>query len=127
MNVVEAKRWLTYAHSDFNAARTLLQNPDHYPRQVCFLAQQSAEKALKAILVYLEIEFSFTHDLDRLRDLIPESWQLKSKYPDLADLAIWAIESRYPGDMPEVGEMDAEQALKTAEALYETIARSFNR
>lgn len=98
-----------------------MRDPDHYPRQVCFLAQQAAEKTLKTVLVLLEIEFPFTHDLDRLRDLIPQGWRVKSEYPDLADLTIWAVEARYPGDLPEVVEADAQNALRTAEALYQTI------
>ncbi len=122
MNAPEAERWLAYARSDLDAGYALLRNPDHYPRQVCFLAQQAAEKALKAALVLLEIEFPFTHDLDRLRDLLPEGWRVKSEHPDLADLTIWAIQARYPGDMPEVVEADARAALQTAAAIYQTIS-----
>lgn len=121
MNAPEAERWLAYARSDLDAGYALLRNPDHYPRQVCFLAQQAAEKALKTALVLLEIEFPFTHDLDRLRDLLPEGWRVKSEHPDLADLTIWAIQARYPGDMPEVVEADARAALQTAAAIYQTI------
>jgi hypothetical protein len=47
MNVPEAAQWLAYARSDLNAAETLRRDPKHYPRQVCFLAQQAAEKSLK--------------------------------------------------------------------------------
>jgi HEPN domain-containing protein len=122
MNALEAERWLAYAHSDLNAGLALLRAPDHYPRQSCFLAQQAAEKALKAILVLLEIEFPFTHDLDRLRDLLPEGWRVKSEQPDLADLTIWAIEARYPGDVPDVIEADARHALQLAGAIYQTVA-----
>jgi len=43
----EARRWLAYARSDLAAAEELLQKPESYPRQVCFLAQQAAEKVLK--------------------------------------------------------------------------------
>ena len=44
----------------------------------------------------MEIEFPFTHDLDRLRDLLPEGWRVKTEFPDLAELTIWAVEARYP-------------------------------
>ena len=121
MNVPEARRWLAYARSDLDASHVLLRDPDHYPRQVCLLAQQAAEKDLKSALILLEIEFPFTHDLDRLRDLLPEGWLVKSEYADLADLTVWAIQARYPADMPEVVEADAHVALRTAEAIYQTI------
>jgi len=121
MNVPESRRWLAYARSDLDAAHALLRDPDHYPRQVCFLAQQAAEKALKAVLVLLEVEFPFTHDLDRLREIVPSGWQVKANFPNLYALSVWAVEARYPGDMPQVVEADAREALQTAEALYQNI------
>ena len=33
-----------------------------------------------------EIEFPFTHDLDRLRNLLPENWYVRRQYPDLSEL-----------------------------------------
>ena len=122
MNTPEAERWLAFARSDLDAARALQRDPEHYPRQVCFLAQQSAEKALKALLVLLDIEFPHTHDLDRLRESVPPGWRVKAEFPQLYALSIWAVESRYPGDLPEVVEADARDALQTAEALYQAIA-----
>jgi HEPN domain-containing protein len=127
MNTAEAARWLAYARSDLDAGRTLLNDLDHYPRQVCFLAQQAAEKALKAILVFLEIEFPYTHDLDRLRDLIPPGWRVKIEHPDLADLTIWSVEARYPGDLPYVVEGDARNALQIAEAIYQTVVDDWQK
>lgn len=118
MNATDAARWFAYARSDLDAARALLRDPKHYPRQVCYLAQQAAEKSLKAILVLMEIEFPFTHDLDRLRDLVPEGWRVKTQCPDLAELTVWAVESRYPGDIPDVVAEDANQALAQAERVY---------
>jgi len=125
MNVPESQRWLAYARSDLNAADALLRDPDHYPRQVCFLAQQAAEKALKAVLVLLEVEFPFTHDLDRLREIVPSGWQVKTTFPNLYALSVWAVEARYPGDLPEVVEADARDALHTAEAVYQTVANDW--
>ena len=69
----------------------------------------------------LDVEFPFTHDLDRLRDLLPEGWRVKTEFPDLAELTIWAVEARYPGDLLDVVEGDARHALQTAEAVYQAI------
>jgi HEPN domain-containing protein len=123
MNAPEATRWRACAHSDLNAARALLRDPEYFLRQVCFLAQQAAEKAIKAIFVLLDIEFPFTHDLDRLRDLLPEDWRVKTEYPDLAELTIWTVEARYPGDMPDVVEADARHALQIVEAVYRRLSK----
>jgi HEPN domain-containing protein len=72
MKVDEAREWLAYAKSDLDAAYTLLEKGDFFPRQICFMSQQAGEKALKAVLVFLDIKFPKTHDLDRIRELIPE-------------------------------------------------------
>ncbi|CUS03811.2 conserved protein of unknown function [Candidatus Promineifilum breve] len=79
MSESESQRWLGFARSDLEAAETLLASPDHYPRQVCFLAQQAIEKALKAALILEQIVFPFSHDLDRLRNMLPAGWQKLSK------------------------------------------------
>jgi HEPN domain-containing protein len=115
--IEEARRWLRFAHEDLRAAETLLQGSDSIPRHVCWLAQQAAEKALKAVLVFLQIDFPKTHDLDALRNLIPDGWQLKPDHPDLASLAEWAVEARYPGDWPEAVERDARLAVEKARAV----------
>jgi HEPN domain-containing protein len=127
MNTAEARRWLEYAQSDMKAAQALLQNPDHFPRQVCFLAQQVAEKSLRAVLVFQELEYPFTHDLDRLRESLPAGWRVKVEFPHLYSLSIWAVESRYPGDLPPVVEGDARQALELAGSVYKTIAEEIQK
>lgn len=94
-------RWLRYAEEDLITAETLLEQPRIVPRQACWLAQQAAEKAIKAVLVFLQIDFPRTHDLDALRNLIPVDWQLKTAHPDLASLSEWAVEARYPSEWEE--------------------------
>jgi len=127
MNILEAARWLAFADSDLKAGRALLNDPDHFPRQVCFFGQQSAEKALKAILILLNIEFPFTHDLDRLRDLIPDGWRVKAKHPDLAGLTVWAVEARYPGDMPGATEAETHESMWIADAVYQAVAEDLHQ
>ena len=118
----EAKRWINYSETDLHAAHALLDSGEFFPRQICFLAQQCGEKAIKAILVFEEVNFPKNHDLDRLRDLVPEGWKVKEQFPDLAELTIWAIESRYPGHTPDVVEYEARETLLLAEALFDTIS-----
>ncbi len=55
MNANEAKRWIDYAEKDLSAASVLLDSGEFFPRQICFLAQQAAEKAIKAVLVFEEL------------------------------------------------------------------------
>src|SRR4051812_29769796 len=99
----EVDRWLRYAHEDLRAAELLVEQGG-VPRAACFHAQQVAEKAIKTIFVFLQVDFPYTHDLNRLRNLIPEGWPIKEKLPNLAGLSLWAVEPRYPGDLPEATE-----------------------
>jgi len=71
--------------------------------------------------VLYNLDFPYTHDLDRLRDLLPEGWRVKIEHPDLAELSVWAVETRYPGDMPSVVDAEATLALQQAQAVYESV------
>jgi HEPN domain-containing protein len=77
---------------------------------------------LKAILVFLQIDFPRTHDLDALRNLVPDSWQFKEVCPDLASLTQWAVEARYPGDWPEATNAEADTAVEQARIVWESIS-----
>ena len=123
----EAKRWMDYAKSDLDAANTLLKKGDFFPRQICFMSQQAGEKALKAILVYLGINFPKTHDLDLIRELIPAGWKVKEKFPQLYDLSVWAVESRYPGHTPDVTEGEAQETLRLAEAVFDAVSAELKK
>lgn len=118
---VETRRWLRYAHEDLLAAEATLKQEDMLPRHACWLAQQAAEKAIKAVLVFLQIDFPRRHDLDALRKLAPDGWQFKVNHPDLAALSEWAVEARYPGDWPDAVEADAQAAVKQARAVWESV------
>lgn len=122
MKTDEARRWMSYAKSDLDAAYTLLEKGEFFPRQICFMSQQAGEKALKAILVYLGTNFPKTHDLDLIRELIPIGWKVKEKFPQLYDLSIWAVESRYPGHTPDVTEGEARETLQLAKTVFEAVA-----
>ena len=127
MNQSDTKVWIEYAESDLRAAQTLFESKAFFPLQICFLSQQCAEKAIKALLVFENVNFPKVHDLDRLRDLIPEGWKFKSQFPDLAELTIWAVDSRYPGDMPNVTEGEAREALRLAHSVFDAISAELNK
>ena len=114
---VETQRWLAYAKRDLDAAQALLNQGDIFTQQVCFLAQQGAEKALKAGLIFEQIEFPFRHDLDMLRNLLPATWSCHQTCPTLRTLTLWATESRYPSSLEEPTQEDAQAALELAQEV----------
>jgi HEPN domain-containing protein len=68
---------------------------------VGFHAQQAAEKLLKAVLAHNRIEYPFTHDLERLLELVESSSAGSPPDSDeVAALTPWAVEFRY-GEAPE--------------------------
>ena len=116
--LADTARWLRYAEEDLTTAETLLAQSHVPPRQACWFAQQAAEKALKAVLIFLQIDFRRTHDLNVLRDLLPESWQLKTALPNLGDLNKWAVAARYPEAGQEPTKAEASEAVKQARAVW---------
>lgn len=123
----ETRRWLRYAHEDLTSAEAMIGRPDFVPRQACWLAQQASEKAIKAVLVFLQADFPKSHDLDGLRNLIPEGWQLKENHPDLSGLSEWAVEARYPGDWPDAVEADTRIAVEQARAVWRSVCADLSR
>lgn len=119
--VAEVRRWLRYAEEDLLAAEAALESEVMVPRHACWLAQQAAEKAIKAVLIFLQIDFPRRHDLDALRNLAPAGWQLKESHPDLTGLTEWAVEARYPGEWPEAVEIDAQAATRQARAVWTSV------
>ncbi len=65
-----ARDWLRRARSDFALARVGPQ-PDVMYNELCFHAQQTVEKCLKAILVDRNIEFPRVHNIAYLFGLLP--------------------------------------------------------
>lgn len=123
--MAEAARWLRYANEDYNAA-VLLQQTDT-PRHACLMAQQSAEKAIKSIHAFLDNPIHKSHDLDLLKNLLPDGWAIKTQFPDLSELSFWAVESRYPGDLPEASREDADAALSMAKAILDSVQNDLHK
>ncbi len=125
-NEAEARRWLRYAREDFDLGSRLMTSDDA-PRHVCWLAQQAAEKSLKAAFVLEGIDFPYTHDLNELRNLLPAGWPVKKTHPDLTRLTEYVIDSKYPGIRPELTDKDATHAVSVAGEICDAIGAEFER
>ena len=120
--LTDTARWLRYAEEDLITAETYLKDPRVPHRQSCWCAQQAAEKALKAVLIFLQIDFRRTHDLNLLRDLLPENWHLKTALPNLDNLNKWAVQARYPETAQEPTETEASTAVEHARAVWTSVS-----
>ena len=122
------REWLQKAEGDFKTANHLLQSGTDFLDGATFHSQQAAEKYLKAFLVWHQIEFPKTHDLEALLKLAKKA---DDKIPEiLRDAAIltpYEVNYRYPGDYPNVSGRDAEQALRLAERVRAEIRNRLPR
>ena len=110
----QARRWLRWAAEDLVAARHSADDTDVAPRVACSLAQQAAEKAIKALVVSSDLDPPKTHNLLRLARMLAEEPADRLLDVDLEDLTRWAIEGRYPGDLDEATSRDAVRAVEFA-------------
>ena len=117
----ETKHWLRYALEDLASAEAMRTLTGVAPRNACYFAQQAAEKALKAALIFLQINFPYRHDLDELRDLLPDDWQTKTACDDLSALTDWVTEARYPTRLPDATANDADAAITQARLVCGSI------
>jgi len=112
------REWIRKAESDFKTAAHLLKSSPDLAEGVAFHSQQAAEKYLKAFLVWHQIEFPKTHDIEALLKL---AGKVDDKIPEiLGDTVIltpYGVDYRYPGEYPEVGMSDAERAFLLADRV----------
>ena len=66
----DPREWLNRARSNLLRTKAIL--PGVYLEDLCFDAQQAAEKAIKAVLIARGIDFPFVHDLARLLTLLEQ-------------------------------------------------------
>lgn len=108
--------WVRKAESDFKTAEHLCQSGPDFDDGTAFHSQQSAEKYLKAFLVWHQIEFPKPHDIEALLKLARRT---DDKIPEIlgeaAMLTPYGVDYRYPGDYPEVSRSDAERAFRLAD------------
>jgi HEPN domain-containing protein len=110
-----AADWLSRAKGDPAIAKAPLPE-GALLEDLCFHAQQAAEKALKAVYQHQGWTFRYTHDLEELIAGLREKGLLvPSEVVDADALTGFAWESRYPGFGEPVTEEEYREALRQAE------------
>lgn len=102
------------ANSDLALAR-ITKPSDALWEDLCFHAQQAAEKALKAVLVARAIEFPKSHDVRLLADLLRGAGLAMSpEVLEAATLTPYGTVTRYPGLHERVTEERYRKAVDLA-------------
>jgi HEPN domain-containing protein len=120
----ETTEWIDKAEGDWTVAQREMRTSNPVWNVVSFLAQQCAEKYLKAFLEEQNIAFGRIHDLVFLLDstggLLPE---LDSQRQALAHLGTFGIATRYPG--AQADRQAAEDSMKAAEGVRTIVRAKF--
>ena len=89
--------WLARAKGKLALARQPLPE-DGFWEGLCYMAQQAAELAVKAVYVSKGWRFAFVHDLAHLLDGLEEKgMSIPESVRDAEKLTIYATQMRYPG------------------------------
>lgn len=111
----EGRRWLRQAEADLYWTRHLADEGAHH--LVCFLAQQVAEKALKAFLYAQGEEIVLGHSVERLcaaAATFDSEFRVRSRSWSVLDG--YYIPTRYPNGLPDgiPADVYTEQAARSA-------------
>lgn len=99
----EIKEWYDMAVMDLGVAKHL--EATYYPKPIeiiCYHCQQSAEKSIKALIMYYGAKSGMPklHDLSFLLNQIKNKVNIEDKYYDYADtLSPYGVSVRYPNEL----------------------------
>jgi HEPN domain-containing protein/predicted nucleotidyltransferase len=112
----DPREWINRAKH--NLARAGQVGPDAYLEDLCFDAQQAAEKAIKAVFIHRGLRFPYVHNLKQLLRLLDQRGINVPKYVWKAeDLTRFAFEARYPGRFPPITPRPYRRAVRIAEDI----------
>jgi HEPN domain-containing protein len=95
---------------------------------LCFDAQQAAEKAVKAVFIKRGETFPYTHNLDRLLRLLERNGQKVPRYVlEATELSRYAFETRYPGMAEPVARREYRRAVRIAAAVLRWAERQVEK
>jgi HEPN domain-containing protein len=126
----EGRRWLAQAENDLKFAQHALEGEFYH--QVCFVAHQCSEKALKAILYAGGARNVIGHSVAGLLARLAADHRLPASLHDhAAELDLYYIPTRYPNGLVEgtpyeaFTRSQADRALQSAQEFLAAARREF--
>ena len=111
----DPRTWLQRAYSNLRLAETGGAAHGVLLEDLCFNAQQAAEKALKAACLSKRLDFPKTHSLVQLMDILEAGNVILPEPVKAADiLTQYAVQARYPGPVEEITVEEYQEALALA-------------
>ncbi len=116
--------WAAKAENDLKTAVQTLKLGAECPTDtVCFHAQQTVEKYIKALLVLRAIDFPRTHDVEQLMRLVPPAERPSISEDEQGRLTDYATVMRYPGDYEPASLTEARKAVSCARRCRREVRR----
>ena len=107
--------WLARAKGNLNLAEKGGRLKGVLLEDLCFNAQQAAEKALKAVCLAQGKDIPKTHSLIHLMDILEaDGIEIPKNVRDADILTQYAVQSRYPSIMEELTRDEYREALRLA-------------
>jgi HEPN domain-containing protein len=113
--------WLQKAKSNLAIAR-LGKRENVLLEDLYFEAQQAAEKALKALLIYLGGEYPRTHTFTLLLANLETYQEVPAAIREVVELSDYAVQTRYPGDYYPVSDQEYRRALELADRVLDWVS-----
>jgi HEPN domain-containing protein len=110
------QEWLARAKGDLALAETPLPAGGFY-EDLCFHAQQAAEKALKGIYIDRGWTLPYIHDLERLLDGLHDGLKPPESVVSAVPLTDYAFEARYPDLGEPITEVECKRAVELAKPV----------
>jgi HEPN domain-containing protein len=111
----DPEEWMNRARSNLAIAKNR-NDTTIYLEDLCFNAQQSAEKGLKAVCISHHIEYPYIHDLAALvTHLMKNGIVVPEPVKNAAKLTRFAIATRYPHFTGPVREDEYQRAVAIAD------------
>jgi HEPN domain-containing protein len=122
----DPREWMSRAKSNLAIAQNVI--PDVDLEDLCFDAQQAAEKGIKAVFVHRGKPFPYIHDLERLLRLLERNGLKVPKYVHVAkELTRFALVTRYPGLAAPVTKRTHRRAVRIAASVLRWAERQIAR
>lgn len=112
----DPREWLNRARSNLALAQVTISCV--YLEDLCFDAQQAAEKSIKAVLIARGIDFPYTHDLTDLLSILERlGIVIPPAVANAGRLSRFAVVTRYPGIGGPVTADEHRHAVAIAKAV----------
>ena len=122
------EEWLLFAKEDLAIAELASKADNIFNRSICYHCQQSAEKDLKAYIIFLDLPLQKTHNLAKLVEQIAEiDINVKVINEIAITLSEYITSARYPDDFEIISDEESKNAILFSKNIKEYIVTNIKK